>query len=72
MKDSQKGFIKVILLTVVGLALLNIFFGIDLVEYLNKDRLLQVWNEEILGPLTYLWNNIVIGIIWNFIKGLFS
>lgn len=72
MQHTQKGFIKVVFLTVVGLALINIFFGIDLVEYLNKDRLLEVWHEEILGPLTYLWNNIVVGIIWNFIKGLFS
>lgn len=72
MEHTQKGFIKVVLLTVIGLALLNIFFGIDLVEYLSKERLLQIWNEEILGPLTYLWNNIVVGIIWNFIKGLFS
>ena len=66
------GFIRTILLTVVGLALLNIMFGIDIVDYLDKERLLIIWNDTIAGPLLYLWNNIVIGIIWNFIEGLFS
>ncbi|PIR38399.1 MAG: hypothetical protein COV34_02215 [Candidatus Zambryskibacteria bacterium CG10_big_fil_rev_8_21_14_0_10_42_12] len=72
MNNSQKGFIKTIFLTVIGLALLNIFLGIDLVDYLSKERLLEFWNESIAGPLSYLWNEVVIGIIWNFIKGLFS
>lgn len=71
-RELSAGFIKTIFLTVIGLALLNILFGIDLIDYLDKERLLSFWEESVAGPLSYLWNEVVIGIFWNFIKGLFS
>ena len=69
---TQKGFVKIVLLTIVTLILINIFFGFDLVDYLDRETLFRIWNEEVLVPLKFIWNNIIIGLIWNNITKLFT
>lgn len=69
---NKGGFIKTIILTVIALVLINIFFNFDIVDYLDQERLLQIWHNEILRPLKFIWNDIIVGFIWEHISKLFS
>lgn len=60
---SNRGFIKTVTMTVIALVAVNIFFGFDLVQYLDKELILSVWNEDIVRPTLF---------IWHWITGLFK
>ena len=67
--------IKYIIIGLIAIIVLS-FFGYDLkdivesplaqknLEY-SKDGVVHVWDKYLKGPLSYLWNNIFIGVIWN-------
>lgn len=57
---KNQGFIKIILIILVALALAKFIFGFDILEFLQRDEIKEVWD--------YIWNLIVL--VWeNFIKG---
>ena len=74
-QSQQKGFIKIVILIVVGLLVLS-YFGISLRNVINapvtQDNIsytttatVSVWNTYLKAPATYLWNQIFLELIWN-------
>jgi hypothetical protein len=71
--NTQQGFIKMVILIVIGLIILG-YFGFDIrkaiespvarsnIEY-AKDAVVYVWNTYMKGPAEYLWH-IFIDLIW--------
>lgn len=80
--NNQSGFFKLIIVIVVALIILG-YFGFN-VENLVKSPTAssnlhylwglvgEVWNRFIVGPLYFIWNNIVIGLVWNNLMRLIS
>lgn len=75
-----KGFIKDIIIIVIAVLLLN-YFGFDVKEWLDKpevkeqifavwDFIKNIWINYVKGPADYLWNTIIIGVVWEFILNI--
>ncbi len=74
-QSNQKGFIKIIILIIVGLLILS-YFGISLRSVINspvtQDNIsytttgtVSFWNAYLKQPATYLWNQVFINLIWD-------
>lgn len=59
---NKKGFLKTILLIVIAIALLKLVWEIDVIEFLNRPQIKEIW-DAVMD---------VFRAIWNFIKNLFS
>lgn len=71
--QTQKGFMKVVILTILALVLLNVVFGFDAVEFLTIERLTRFWNEDVVGPAKNVWDKLFVEIIWEkFLAKFFS
>jgi hypothetical protein len=79
MRDRQDGFIGLVIVLVVSLLLLKYFFSFNLLEFLQssavadvfnyvKKFLLIVWNDFLVYPLEWFWNDVVIKIVWETLK----
>ncbi|MEK9201746.1 MAG: hypothetical protein AAB944_02135 [Patescibacteria group bacterium] len=73
----KKGFIKDIIIIIIAVFLLN-YFGFDVKKWLDSpevkgqifivwDLIKNIWINYIQGPADYLWNQIIIGVVWEFI-----
>ena len=72
--NKDKGFVKLIIIIVIALIVLG-YFGFDIkkaiespvartnIEY-AKDATVYVWNKYLKGPVTYLWKEIFLELIW--------
>ncbi len=78
----KKGFIKDIIIIIVAVFLLN-YFGFDVKGWLNSpevkgqiftiwDFIKNIWTSYIQGPVDYLWNQIIIGIVWEFVLNIIN
>lgn len=67
--------IKYIILAIILIIVLS-FFGYDLQAIIEsplaqrnlgyaKDGVVYVWDSYLSRPVTYFWNNIFLGILWN-------
>lgn len=79
---GNRGFIKLILFIVIALIALG-FFGYNLRDIVNsptvRDNLtyvwglvVKLWDNFLLVPLSWVWENIVIELIWNNLQTFFS
>lgn len=79
---SRGGFIKAVLVIVIALIVLG-FFGYNLENIVSsatvKANLAYVWNllvklwENILAaPVLWVWNKIVVGLVWNNLQALLN
>ena len=79
--NEQSGLIKVIFLIVFALIVLG-FFGYNLESIVNspdvKGNLAYVWEllvklwSILLAPLTWVWDNVVIKLVWNNLQSLLN
>ena len=71
---SEDGFIKLIILIVIILIILG-YYGYNIQDILQSpsvhNNLVYVWNgvktlwiNVLATPATYIWNNIIVGILW--------
>ncbi len=80
-KRGQGGFIKLILLIIIALIVLG-FFGYNLENIVNspdvKGNLSYVWKllvklwHLLLTPLSWVWDNVVITLVWNNLQALLN
>jgi hypothetical protein len=78
---GNRGFIKAIILIVIALVVLG-FFGYNLESIVNspdvKGNLAYVWEllvklwSILLAPLTWVWDNVVIKLVWSNLQPLLS
>lgn len=75
MKKRNRGFIKLIVVLAAALIILG-YFGFDVREILNSPKvssnlhyawglITTFWSKFIAGPAAFVWNDIIIGLIWN-------
>jgi len=64
-KQKNGGFIKLIILIIIGLAILKLVWGVgisDVIDFLNKPHIKEIWQG--------FWN--FLKVVWEFIKNLFT
>ncbi len=82
-KLSQRGFIGSIILIILALAALKFFFDFNIIEFLKSPNVSEVlnyikkffeilWTKYIAGTFWYIWNNIVVDIIWETFVNVFN
>ena len=75
MIKKQDGFIRLIILLVIVLIVLG-YFGFNIENIINSPTVsgnlhyawslvVSFWNNVLVGPATFVWNKIVIDLIWN-------
>jgi len=75
MINKQSGFIKLILMIIIAIIILS-YFGFNLRGIVESPETqgnlgyvwgltVGVWDNYIGGPITYLWNDIFIDLMWN-------
>lgn len=80
---DSKGFIGTIVIVVIGLALLKYFFDWNIIEFLKSPKVIEtfyyikkfivlIWDKFVATPASFLWNDIVINIIWKTIVEAFN
>jgi hypothetical protein len=74
-KKYNKGFIGLVVVIVIGLIILGLY-GFNLEKILKSDMVSKnlsyawdlvsmLWQKLIVAPISFVWNKIVIGLIWN-------
>lgn len=72
--SNERGFIRTIIIIVIALLILS-YFGLNIRDIVNspagKDNftytqevMIKVWNNYLKKPVTYLWNDIFLDLIW--------
>jgi hypothetical protein len=74
---SNRGFIQFIILIIIVIAVLS-YFGINIQNAFNSPTaqsnfgfvgnwVQYAWNNWLATPVTWVWDNVVVGILWNLI-----
>ena len=74
----KKGLVKTIIIIVIALIVLG-YFGFNVTDIINGptvqanlhaawDFILKLWNNFLSVPFMFVWNKIVIGILWKLIQ----
>ncbi len=72
--NSQSGLIKLIIVIIIAIIILS-YFGFDLRAIVEAPEtqgnlgyvwglVVHVWDSYLVGPATYLWNDIFIDLLW--------
>ena len=80
--NKKRGFIKMIIIIVIALIVLGAL-GFNIKDIMNSDMVqsnlhyawnlaLMIWNNLLATPAIWIWNNIVIGLIWNNISKIMT
>ena len=70
----NQGFIRTVIIIVVALLILS-YFGFNIRDIVNspagrdnfsytQEIMIKVWNNYLKKPVTYLWNDIFLELIW--------
>ncbi len=73
--QTNRGLVRTIILIVIALLILS-YFGFNIRAIVNspvgqenfsyaQELMLKVWNGFLKTPVTYLWKNIFLDLIWN-------
>ncbi len=67
MKKDQRGFLQIIIVIIIALALLKFVFDFNIIDFIKKPKVAEtisyIWNDIIL----FLWNNYIEGpFFWAF------
>ena len=77
-KTNNKGLIKAIIVIVIALIILG-YFGFNVGDIINGptvqanlhtawDIVSKIWNNYLAGPVIYIWDKFVVGILWKIIQ----
>jgi hypothetical protein len=72
---TNRGFIRTIIIIVIALLILS-YFGLNIRDIVNspagrdnfsytQEVMIKIWDNYLEKPVTYLWNDIFIELIWN-------
>jgi hypothetical protein len=72
---SRGGLLRTIIFIIIALLVLS-YFGLNIRAIVNspaghenftyvQEIMINVWNNYLKGPATYLWNDIFLKLIWN-------
>ena len=72
---GKRGFVRTIIIIVIALLVLS-YFGLNIRTIVNspaghdnftytQEVIYNVWNNYLKRPVTYLWNDIFLDLIWN-------
>lgn len=81
-QQRSRGFIKTIILIVIALIVLG-YFGYNLRDIISSpvvrdnlsyawDLAIKLWNNFLAAPALWIWNNIIIDLVWNNLKILIN
>jgi len=59
-KNSQKGFLQLIIIIIIALALLKFVFDFDIREFIK--------NPKVADTIKYIWNDIILFLWSNYVK----
>ena len=82
MRNEQKGFVKLIIVLVIVLIVLG-YFGFNIKSIVQSPSVsgnlnyvwglvVTLWNKFLVVPVTFVWEKIIVGIIWNGLVNLVS
>ena len=83
MKNSVKrGFVKTVIIIVIALIVLG-YFGYNLEDIVKSptvqknlryvwDFVVSIWNNYLIGPVKFIWDKIIVGVIWESIQRLIA
>ena len=71
---KNKGLVKMIIVIVIALIVLG-YFGFDVKGIMGSDKvqgnlgyvwdfIKTFWNNYLAAPVIYVWNNLIIGVVW--------
>lgn len=74
-RELNRGFVRTVIIIVIALLILS-YFGFNIRAIVNspagqdnftytQEVILNVWNNYLKGPATYLWKDIFLDLIWN-------
>jgi len=74
-REVNRGFVRTIIIIVIALLILS-YFGFNIRAIVNspagqenftyaQEIMVNVWNNYLKGPATYLFNDIFLKLIWN-------
>lgn len=74
-KKKEGGFIGLIIILIVAFALAKYFFQWSIIDFIRNPKVLEVftyikkflllvWNILLVKPVSFIWNEVVVGIIW--------
>lgn len=81
-RTQNRGLIKAIIIIIIALIILG-YFGFDVRDIINGptvqsnlhsawDFVVMIWDKFLSVPLTYIWDKIIIGILWKVIESAVS
>jgi len=76
---TNRGLVRTVLIVLIAILVLS-YFGFDIKSIVESPLaqnnigyvwgfVVSVWNNYLSQPVTYFWNNIFIGILWESFKG---
>ncbi len=79
-RNRQGGFVGLLIMLVVALALAKYYWDWSFADFIHshgvaeilsylKKFILLVWDKFLVGPVVFIWNSVVVDILW---KGLVS
>jgi len=82
MRNEKKGFVKLIIIIVIALIVLG-YFGFNIKSIVQSQSVsgnlnyvwglvVTLWNKFLVMPVTFVWEKIIVGIIWNGLVNLVS
>jgi hypothetical protein len=74
----NRGLIKTIIVIVIGLIVLG-YFGFNIEDIIKSPNVQsnlnaawgfveKIWNNYLAGPVIYVWDKFVVGVLWKFIE----
>ena len=81
-RTHNKGLIKALIVIIIALIVLG-YFGFDVRDILNGatvqsnlhaawEFVVMIWDKFLSVPFTYIWDKIVVGILWKVIESAVS
>lgn len=81
-KSSNKGLIKAIIVIIIALIVLG-YFGFNVEDIINSSTVqanlhsawnfvVMIWDKFLSVPFTYIWDKIIVGILWKVIESAVS
>ena len=75
---SKRGLIKTIIVIVIALIILG-YFGFNIGDIINGptvqanlhgawDFISKIWNDYLSVPFVFVWDKIVVGILWKLVQ----
>lgn len=78
----KKGFLKTIIIIVIALIILG-WFGFDVKSIIESERVqrnlhyvwdivVRIWDNYLAGPAIFVWDKVVVGMLWGSLQKIFN